>query len=491
MKMSRNKVQSSFGYYTERRYGTIREIILRMNEQEKYEVIKKLVETGGSKDRAALTLQVSRRQINRMIKGYKEQGKAFFVHGNRGHKPSTAISDEVRERIVTLYKEKYYDANFTHFTELLARYEGIEVSVSSVQTILEEQFILSPMVTKAKQKRIRRELKARQQTVSPKEAAEIQKNLVAVEDAHTRKPRKSFFGEQEQLDASPHLWFGDTTTHLHIAVDDCTGRITAAWFDTQETLNGYYHLFYQILTNYGIPYGFFTDRRTVFEYKKKGTEDLEQDTYTQFAYACKQFGAELECSSVPQAKSRVERMFRTLQSRLPVELRLAGITEINAANEFLGSYLERYNAEFALPLDGIRSVFEEQPDAEKINLTLAVLSERTVDAGHSIQLNRKHYRMLDRNGHQVHYLKGTKVVVIRAYDGQLFCSVNDDTVLALEEIPQFEEHSKAFSPAPSQPSKPQRRYIPSMNHPWRRDNLAAFASRQPHRIEMELAASGY
>ena len=344
-----------------------------MKEQEKYEIIKKLVETSGNKDNAALKLSVSRRQINRMMKGYKEQGKAFFVHGNRGRKPATALSEDIRKRIVSLYQEQYFDANFTHFTQLLAEREGILVSTTTIQSILEEHYILSPMVTKAKQKRISAHLKAVQKTASHKEAVEIQKNLVAVEDAHTRKPRKAFFGEQEQMDASPHEWFGGSVTHLHIAVDDCTGRITAAYFDTQETLNAYYHLFHQILTAYGIPYGFFTDRRTVFEYRQKNRTELAEDTYMQFAYSCKQFGVELECSSIPQAKSRVERMFKTLQSRLPVELRLAGITEINAANEFLRSYIAKYNAEFALPLNGIKSVFEKQPDQEKINLTLAIL----------------------------------------------------------------------------------------------------------------------
>ena len=208
-----------------------------MKEQEKYEIIKKLVETSGNKDNAALKLSVSRRQINRMMKGYKEQGKAFFVHGNRGRKPATALSEDIRKRIVSLYQEQYFDANFTHFTQLLAEREGILVSTTTIQSILEEHYILSPMVTKAKQKRISAHLKAVQKTASHKEAVEIQKNLVAVEDAHTRKPRKAFFGEQEQMDASPHEWFGGSVTHLHIAVDDCTGRITAAYFDTQETLN--------------------------------------------------------------------------------------------------------------------------------------------------------------------------------------------------------------------------------------------------------------
>ena len=90
--------------------------------------------------------------------------------------------------------------------------------------------------------------------------------------------------------------------------------LPAVGFDTQETLNGYYHVFHQILTTYGIPYKFFTDRRTVFTYKKKNSPSIDEDTYTQFAYACKQLGVELGSSSVPQAKGRVERLNQTLQS---------------------------------------------------------------------------------------------------------------------------------------------------------------------------------
>ena len=76
--------------------------------------------------------------------------------------------------------------------------------------------------------------------------------------------------------------------------------------------------------SYGIPYKFFEDRRTVFTYQKNNSPSIEEDTYTQFAYACKQLGVAIEASSVPPAKGRVERMFETLQSRLPVELRLEG-----------------------------------------------------------------------------------------------------------------------------------------------------------------------
>ena len=87
--------------------------------------------------------------------------------------------------------------------------------------------------------------------------------------------------------------------------------------------------------------------------------------YKRQAYACKQLGVELGSSSVPQAKGRVERLNQTLQSRLPVELRLAGITTIDAANEFLNSYIKEFNEKFALPLHGIKSVFEVQPKIER------------------------------------------------------------------------------------------------------------------------------
>lgn len=244
------------------------------------------------------------------------------------------------------------------------------------------------------------------------------------------------------MDASPYEWFGTDKTTLHIAVDDATGTIIGAYFDCQKTLKGYYNIYAQILHKYGIPYKFFTDRRTVFTYKKKNAPDIGEDTCIQFSYACKQFGTEIKYSSVPQAKGRVERMFETLQSRLPVELRMAGITDIDAANEFLDHHINEFNAKFALPSDSIESVFEMQPSEETINLTLAVLTQRTVDSGHCIQFHKHYYRMLNSRGIQEHYLKGTKVMVIQAFDGSLFCSVNDKTIYALEEVPMHEKNQK-------------------------------------------------
>ena len=462
-----------------------------MNEQRKYEVIKGLVDhpDTANKDRAALILGCTKRHINRMIQGYIKDGKAFFIHGNRGKKPATTIRPDVRSQVIDLYRTKYYKANFEHYTELLKKHEGISISSSSVMSILESEYILSPKATKAKRRRIKQALRAKKQAAtSKKELSQIQANLVAVEDAHSRRPRCAYFGELLQMDATPYEWVPGQIWHLHLAIDDASGVVTGAWFDTQETLNGYYHVFEQILTDYGIPYKFLTDKRTVFTYKKKGALSDDKDTYTQFAYACKQLGIQLESSSVPQAKGRIERLNQTLQSRLPIEFRLAGVTDINNANEFLYHYIKEFNEKFSLPCNGIKSVFEKQPSKEKINLTLAVLTERTVDAGHAIQFEKKFYKMVDNKGMQTHYRKGTKVMLIKAFDRSLFACVNDKDIYALEEIPPHEHKSKDLDSDYKQP-EPRKPYIPPMNHPWRLNAFNKFAHSQPHRIEEDLKSA--
>ena len=218
----------------------IRKVELSMDEQKKYEVIKSLADhPAPNKQRAALTLGCTVRHINRMLKGYKEHGKAYFIHGNRGRKPANTIPNETRNLVVDLYRNKYYDANFEHFTELLGKHEDIYISPSAVMSILEAEYILSPKATKAKKKRIKEQLKADKKAAkSQKEADQIQINLVALEDAHSRRPRAAYFGELQQMDATPYEWIPAQIWHLHLAIDDATGRITGGWFDTQETLNG-------------------------------------------------------------------------------------------------------------------------------------------------------------------------------------------------------------------------------------------------------------
>ena len=461
----------------------MRKVELSLKEKQKYEIIKKLVETNGNKERARIKLGLkSIRQVNRLIAGYKDFGKDFFVHGNRGRKPKHALTDEFKDEIETLYTSKYFDCTYTQFTEYLAERENIFLSVPEVGQILRERYILSPRAHKITKKNLKKKLLA-QKEKSKKEIAKLQANIVALEDAHPRQPRCIYFGEEIQTDACIHLWFGNLKTALQAAIDDSTGQVVGAYFDTQETLNGYYNVYYQILVNYGIPYLFKTDKRTVFEYNKKGTTSDEDNTFTQFAYACSQLGTSIECSSVPEFKPRIERLFESFQLRLIPELRLANITTIEEANAFLPAFLDKYNSKSALCIDNTKSVFEKQPSLQKINLTLAVLSRRTVDTGHSICFKKKHYRTVNSIGTPIYFGKGTKCMVIEAFDKKLYATV-EDSIFALEEIPEVQALSENFDEI--LPTEPKKIYIPRMTHPFKRDSFEKFVAKQVEKIQKEL-----
>lgn len=221
----------------------------------------------------------------------------------------------------------------------------------------------------------------------------------------------------------------------------------------------------------------------MFEYNRKGTTSDEDNTFTQFAYACSQLGTSIETSSTPEFKPRIERLFGTFQNRLNVELRLAGITTIEEANDFLPAFLEKYNSQFALCINNTKSVFEKQPSEQKINLTLAVLSRRVVDCGHSICFKKNYYRLVNCVGTPIYFGKGTKCMVIESFDKCLYATV-EDSIFALEEIPKVQAVSVNFDEV--LPVEQKKIYIPRMIHPWKRDSFEKFTEKQLTKLQKEL-----
>lgn len=130
--------------------------------------IKKLVDSNGNKQSAALKLGCTTRHVNRLIAGYRASGKAFFVHGNHCHKPSSTIPDEIKLLILDLYQSKYYEANLTHYQELLSDMENINVSISTITSILREEYIISPKAHRVTKKRLKKELKVLKSKTSSK-----------------------------------------------------------------------------------------------------------------------------------------------------------------------------------------------------------------------------------------------------------------------------------------------------------------------------------
>lgn len=468
-----------------------------MMQDAKYQAVKNYVDhPDRNKLRIAVNFSVTPRTVDRWIANYKKFGKVAFIHGNTTLEPDCKIAAEIREKIVSLYRGPIYKgSNFAHFTELLAQYEGIHVSEQSVRNILNAAGIYSPKMWRSTRRRLRQEEKQREKAQTANENIAdtpdpTEKNKIAPEDGHSLRERCKYFGEMIQMDASSYEWFGGIVTSLHVSIDDSLGRLTGAYFDKEETLFGYYNVLKQILLSYGIPAKFLTDKRTVFEYTRKGESEVEKDTFTQFSYACKQLGIQIETTSVPEAKGRVERLNQTLQSRLPIIFRREGITDIDSANEYLCSHLdELFNDKFSMPVDHTKSVFEKQIggkeiDEATVNLICSTLCSRML-IGQCIRFNKKMYKLIDENGIQQNYADHTKVTVIHTFDNQLYASINDACILKLEELPAHAEKSRTFDADYEEP-KPRKVYIPPMNHPWRYSEFEKHAKSQRHRIELEL-----
>ena len=450
----------------------MRKVELRMNEQEEYEVIKELVDHNGNKNRASKKLGLSRRQVDRLIIKYKENGKSAFIHGNRLKKPVNALDNSISEDIILLYKNKYQDWNFNHFKEFLKKDENIDVSYDFIYKTLTKSGILSPKARK-KTKREYAKKKLLQEkkinlAMSNEQIEHIINHEIALEDSHPRGEKPKYFGEVIEQDGSIHMWFGGVKTCLHLAIDKATSTIVGAWFDKQETLNGYYNVFYQILTNYGIPYKFLTDNRTVFNYMSlnpdKRTSD--KDVLTQYGYACKQLGIELETTSVSQAKGLIERTNGTFQGRLVNELKLHGITTIEEANKYLiDVFVPYFNQRFALDYKKFESVFETSPSAEKINCTLAILTPRKIDNGNSIKFKNKYYQPYIDDELKC-FLPKTECLVIETFDGNLFVTI-DENIYNLKELERNQRFSKEFDQEDNNQIKEKKIYRPPMSHPFK------------------------
>ena len=206
----------------------MRKVELRMNEQEKYDVIKELVEHNENKERAAMKLGISRRQIDRLIIKYKEKGKSGFVHGNRSKKPVNTLDKSISEDIILLYRTKYYDFNFNHFKDFLETEENIKVSYKFVYTTLTNAGILSPKARKKTKRKFKKEQLIKEKKItneSNKEIEAIVDHEIALEDSHPRQEKPKYFGEVIEQDGSIR-WFGDKVSCLHLAVDKATNMPT-------------------------------------------------------------------------------------------------------------------------------------------------------------------------------------------------------------------------------------------------------------------------
>lgn len=403
-------------------------------------IIKRAIRGNISTKEAAIKLGISKQYVNKLKAKYKIAGKDCFTHGNKGKERSWKTSFDQEQTILKLYCEKYNGFNYKHFLEKLNEVENIQISYQPLYRILSSAGLKSPKGQ-------------RQRKPS---------------NIHPIRPRKENFGELLQIDASFHYWFGtdEPKATLHGAIDDATGIVMGLFFDKEETLKGYYNMLRTILIKYGIPESFYSDNRTIFEYRKIADKNksIDKDVQTQFKRCCQQLGIEIITTSVPQAKGRIERLWGTLQSRLVAELSLRGINTITEANAFLPEFTTDYNKRFSEAPDLEKSLFVPAPSEEELNYYLSVLYYRTIDSGSSFQFFGRRLQLIDSQGKIVRidrkeiidvYLTFDKTVVA-VYNGKFY-----ETKLA-----EIKESSGGKTTVASKQQK--EKWKPAPYHPWRK-----------------------
>lgn len=341
-------------------------------ELKRVEVISKTLEGTISVKDAATALGISERQVLRLKKKARENGPQDLVHKNTGKVPWNAISDETKETILTLKQsDDLKNCNFCHFREILSEYYSIDVSYAFLHELFTANGIKSP--------KKRRRFKP-----------------------HRRRARREAAGLLLQVDATPFAWFkGDRKKYaLHGAIDDATGQVTGLYMTKNECLAGYFNMLRRTIDNYGIPCSIYADRHTIFRSPnadKAETVEFDQTKEikdTQFGRALRELSIELIAARSPQAKGRVERLWQTLQSRLPVEFALNEIYDIEDANEFLKSYIYAFNSEFAVEPKDSESLFRI-PDEEPLDTILCVRERRRLDNGGVFSYKNKSFKVVE------------------------------------------------------------------------------------------------
>lgn len=273
------------------------------------------------------------RQLSNFKKQLKTTGCFSVVSKSRGRTANNCINNHVKQRVISLYNNvEYKGINFKYYRECLELYEEIKISLPTLRKIMKEEGIVSP------------------------EAHRVKKE----DKVHRTRIRRDNEGDLVQIDGTPYPWFymsGDRKNYcMQGAIDDATGKITALYITENECLYGYMELLRQMAENKGLPREIYSDRAAIFcvtpRDKKKLTqwEELSgiHDKRTQWQRILSDLNIRQILAWSPQAKGRVERMWQTLQGRLPTWLYKHKAKTVAEANRILHKYIKEFNKKFAV-----------------------------------------------------------------------------------------------------------------------------------------------
>jgi transposase len=368
-----------------------RRIELSYREIQKLEILNEVRAGGRTQLSAGRALGMTDRWVRKLLKRLSRGGAAALAHGNRGRPSPNRMAEERREQILQLYRTKYPDFNLTHFAEMLQEREGV--------TPPSREF-LRRVLAKAGLWAARRKAPKHRQ----------------------RRLRREYEGELLQVDASLHAWLGEDQKPIAIvgAVDDATGEVVDAQFFPAETTEAYFSLLKGILRKRGVPRALYSDRHSIFVVNKGNDLELQKalghSAETQVSRALKELGIQWIPAYSPQAKGRIEKLWRTFQDRLLRELRLENIRTIDEANRYLQQrFLPRSNRKFAVPAAKEGCVYRPAPLNRNLQGMLCWKETRILARDHTFSCEGKLWQV--RKCPSIPSLTGRRVEVRRTLRG--------------------------------------------------------------------------
>ena len=308
---------------------------------------------------AAELLGVGERTFRRWCRRYEEEGDAGLLDRRIGKVSGRRVPVDRCEEVAHLYRTRYQGFTARHFHEHLVRDHRFAWSYSWTKAFLQSRNLLAKAARRG---------------------------------AHRRKrPRRPLPGMMLHQDASRHAWLaGGRPLDLVVTMDDATSEIYSAFLVEEEGTASTFRALLEVFGRHGLPLSLYTDRGSHYFHTAEACGRVDRGQPTQIGRALAHLGVEHIAAYSPQARGRSERLFHTLQDRLPKELALTGITTMAEANAWLReTYISAHNARFATGAEQEGSAFVAVPGLDLAEV-LCAQEERVVGNDNCVSfLNRK------------------------------------------------------------------------------------------------------
>lgn len=336
-------------------------VTMSSEELKRLGIIKKTMDDLITRKAAGELIGLSVRQVIRLVKRMEKEGDRGIIHRSRGGESNRRISEKTRRKVLRRYRKEYWDFGPTFATEKLRERDGIRISDETLRLWLIEAGIWEA----GRKARVHRQW----------------------------RERKACFGQMVQVDGSHHDWLEKRGPKLVLMgyIDDATGRAYGRFYEYEGTMPALDSFIRYTKLN-GLVQSVYVDRHTTYKSPK---ENLWEDkkTLSKFEEALERVGVRAIHAMSPQAKGRIERLFRTLQDRLVKEMRLAKVKTKDEANEFLEEYLPKFNERFEKEPKSPVNLHREVPAGMVLERELSIQDSRVLRNDNTVQYEGKFYQI--------------------------------------------------------------------------------------------------